>query len=206
MQVRCNVLPQPQAPKSFSEYLSLLRSWDQRLLQHVEILDAQTLIDYFQTDEVLFVVSDGGADAECGSYGALLATADDILVKISGSTEGALPGSFRAESYGCLAIFRFVYHFHLYYKLDPILCRNTFHCDNKGLITRLTFADGPLSPFPRHFLRSDIDLEMKCRSSTPFDYWASKSATTTSKDSTRMTRSIPNSSRRTSFTSSGAQH
>jgi hypothetical protein len=82
-------------------------------------------------------------------------------VKISGSTEGALPGSLRAESYGCLAIFRLVYHFHLYYKLDPILCRNAFHCDNKGLIPRLTFADGPLSPFLRHFLRSDIDLEMQ---------------------------------------------
>jgi hypothetical protein len=86
---------------------------------------------------------------------------DAIFVKISGSTEGALPGSFRAESYGCLAILRFVYNFHLYHHLDPILCRNSFYCDNKGLITRLDFAAAPLPPFPRNFLRSDMDLEMQ---------------------------------------------
>jgi hypothetical protein len=148
-------------PLSFTAYLSLLPSWDQRLLQHVTILDAQALIAYFQTEGILFVVSDGGEAEKCGSYGALLATDDDILVKISGLTEGALPGSFRAESYGCLAISRFIYHFRHYYKLDPILCRNFFYCDNKGIITRLNFTDAPLAPFPRHFLRSDIDLEMQ---------------------------------------------
>jgi hypothetical protein len=139
----------------------LLPSWDQRLLQHVKILDAPALIAYCQTDGILFVVSDGGAAKECGSYGALLATDDAILVKISEVTEGALPGSFRAESYGWLAIFRVIYHFSRYYQLDPILCRNSFYCDNKGLISRLNFAAGPLAPFPRHFLRSDIDLEMQ---------------------------------------------
>jgi hypothetical protein len=97
--------PPTSAPDSlFSSYLSALPSWDRRLLQQVEILDAKALIEHLQTDQVLFVVSDGGADAECGSYGAVLTTVDAVVVKISGSTEGALPGSFRAESYGCLAI------------------------------------------------------------------------------------------------------
>jgi hypothetical protein len=36
-----------------------------------------------------------------------------------------------------------------------------FYCDNQGLITRLNHAAGPLKPFPRHFLRSDIDLELQ---------------------------------------------
>jgi hypothetical protein len=116
---------------------------------------------YFLTGDTLYVVSDGGADGDRGSYGALLASEENIFVKISGSTEGALPGSFRAESYGCLAILRLVYHFHLYHRLDPILCKNSFYCDNKGLISRLAFAVGPMSPFPRHFLRSDMDLEMQ---------------------------------------------
>jgi hypothetical protein len=151
----------PPLPASLSEYLSALPSWDCRLLQHVELPDAQALTDYLLTDGALFVVSDGGASDERGAYGAVLATADAILVKISGSTEGALPGSFRAESYGCLAILRFLYHFRRYNQLDPILCRNNFYCDNKGLITRLTFAAGPLSPFPRHYLQSNIDLEMQ---------------------------------------------
>jgi hypothetical protein len=139
----------------------MLPDWDRCLLQHVEILDPAALIAYFLTEDILYVVSDGGADADRGSYGALLASADAIFAKISGSTEGSLPGSFRAESYGCLAIVRLVYHFHPYYNLDPILCCNSFYCDNKGLITRLHFAAGALSPFPRHFLRSDMDVEMQ---------------------------------------------
>jgi hypothetical protein len=54
-----------------------------------------------------------------------------------------------------------VYHFNLYHQLDPILCKNSFYCDNKCLISRLVLAAGPLSPFPRHFLRSDMDLDMQ---------------------------------------------
>jgi hypothetical protein len=49
----------------------------------------------------------------------------------------------------------------MYYEIDPITCQNRFHCDNQGLITRLNHAAGPLKPFPQHFLRSNIDLEMQ---------------------------------------------
>jgi hypothetical protein len=157
---RCHTKP-PRASTSFRGYISALPAWDQRLLQSVEIMDDEALMNYFLTDSILYVVSDGGADDNRGSYGALLASADTIFLKISGSTEGTLPGSFRAESYGCLAILRLVYHFHLYHKLDPILCQNSFYCDNKGLISRLAYASGPLMPFPRHYLRSDMDLEMQ---------------------------------------------
>jgi hypothetical protein len=112
-------------------------------------------------DQPLFAVSHGGASDERGSFGALLATDDEIFVRISGSTEGAAPGSFRAESYGCLAIFRFVYHFRQYHLIDPITCLHHFYCDNQGLITRMNHAAGPLQPFPRHFLRPDIDIELQ---------------------------------------------
>jgi hypothetical protein len=51
----------------------------------------------------------------------------------------------------------------MYYTIDPITCQNQnrFYCDNQGLITRLNHAADPLKPFPRHFLRSDIDLEVQ---------------------------------------------
>jgi hypothetical protein len=107
------------------------------------------------------LVSDGGAAGDVGSFGALLASDDAIFVKLSGTTEGALPGSFCAESYGCLAIFRFLYHFRRYHHPNPGRCRNTFYCNNLGLIKRLDFAHGPLKPFPRHYLRSDMDLELQ---------------------------------------------
>jgi hypothetical protein len=161
LNVRRHRIPTTSSPSSFQVYLSMLPNWAGRLLQHVEILDAEALIAYFLMEDILYVVSDGGADDDRGSYGALLASAENIFAKLSGSTEGSLQGSFRAESYGCLAFVRLVYPFHLYHNLDPILCRNSFYCDNKGLIARLHFVAGPLSPFPRHFLRSDMDLEMQ---------------------------------------------
>jgi hypothetical protein len=148
-------------PTTFEDYIHQLPCWDKRLLQDVTILDEIALIEYLLSDEALFVVSNGGAAEALGSFGALLASQDVIFVKISGSTEGALPGSFRAESYGCLAILRFLYHFQLFNYLEPIQCRNTFYCYNKGLIQRLSFAHAPLTPFPRHYLRSDIYLEMQ---------------------------------------------
>jgi hypothetical protein len=101
LRIRRQSRPPTTCPTSFFEYLSSLPSWDRRLLQHVEILDGDALADYFSTDGSLFIVSDGGAANERGSYGTVLATSDDILVQVSGTTEGTLPGSFRAESYGC---------------------------------------------------------------------------------------------------------
>jgi hypothetical protein len=148
-------------PTTFSEYLQQLPSWDQCLLLDIELLDGPALIAHFLSPAPLYVVSDGGADGEVGSFGALLASAEAIYVRLSGTTEGTLPASFRAESYGCLLVLRFVYHFRWFHDLDPILCRNRFYCDNEGLIKRLKFAHGPLVPFPRHYLRSDMDLELQ---------------------------------------------
>jgi hypothetical protein len=149
MQGRHNVLPQPQAPKSFAEYLSLLPSWDQRLPQHVEIPDAHALIDYFQTDgEVLFVVSDGGLTpnaAPMAPYLLLLMTfwwrSLDLLkvASLDLSEPKAMVGSLS---------------FAWYIISVSIISLTLFYAE-------ITFADGPLSPFPRHFLRLDIDLEMQ---------------------------------------------
>jgi hypothetical protein len=151
----------PPIATSFPDYIQTLPLWDRRLLQNVEITEVAVLLALLRLDEPLFVVSDGRASDERGSFGALLATDNEIFVRISGSTEGAAPGSFRAESYGCLAIFRLVYHFRQYHLIDPITCLHHFYCDNQGLITRLKHAAGPLQPFPRHFLWSDIDLKLQ---------------------------------------------
>jgi hypothetical protein len=159
--VRRQPVPPSLLPSTFDDYIQQLPSWDHRLLLAIDLLDGPALIAHFLLDEPLFLVSDGGAAGEVGSFGTLLATGDVIFVKLSGTTEGTLSGSFRAESYGCLALLRFVYHFRQYHHLDPILCRNTFYCNNEGLIKRLKFAQGPLQPFPRHYLRSDMDLELQ---------------------------------------------
>jgi hypothetical protein len=124
-------------------------------------MDSDGLIAHLQSYEPIYLVSDGGAADNKGSYGAVLANDDITYVTVSGWTEGVLLGSFRAESYGCLAILRFLYHFTGYHHIDPIACLNQFFGDKKGLLARLEHAAGPLHPFPRHFLLADIDVEMQ---------------------------------------------
>jgi hypothetical protein len=117
---------------------------------------------HLQSDQPLSIVSNGGAAGHSSSYGALVANNTEICVSVAGTpTEGLLPGSFRAESYGCLDILRLLFHLVTYRRLTPTSFLHNFYCDNKGLITRLQKATGPLNPFPRHYLRSDIDVEMQ---------------------------------------------
>jgi hypothetical protein len=150
-----------QPPSTFDAYILSLPFWDRRLLSDIVLMDSDGLIDHLRSDEPIYLVSDGGAADDKGSYGAVLANDDITYMTVFGWTEGALPGSFRAESYGCLAILQFLYHFTRFHHINPIACLNRFFCDNKGLLTRLEHAAGPLHPFPRHFLRSDIDVEMQ---------------------------------------------
>jgi hypothetical protein len=49
----------------------------------------------------------------------------------------------------------------IYHRLPPTSFLHNFYCDNQGLLTQLAKAAGPLKPFPRHYLRSDIDVEMQ---------------------------------------------
>jgi hypothetical protein len=149
------------SPATFEEYIDQLPLWDKHLLQDIALLDAPALIVSLSSDASLYIVSDGGASLHKGSFGAGLADDDTVFVKIYGSTKGDAPRSYRAESYGCLAILRFLYHFRLFHQLDPIISRNKVFCDNKGLISRLDRAAGPQTPFPHHFLCFEINLEMQ---------------------------------------------
>jgi hypothetical protein len=150
-------------PPTFACYLSTLPHWEQKLLSAVDLSDIDGLLAQLQADNNLYIVSDGGAHAELGSFGALVANAEAIFVSLAGHTEGVEPGLYRAESYGCLAILRLLYHISTYYSIPPPAYRHTFYCDYLSLITRLQRTSGPRSPFPRHVLRSDMDLEMQIK-------------------------------------------
>jgi hypothetical protein len=98
---------------------------------------------------------------ELGSFGALVASNDVTFAIVSDTTAGVLPGSYRAESYCCLSILRFLNHFMVYHKVASRQSYNNFYCDNLGLIMRLKHATGPLPHFPHNYLRSDMDLKMQ---------------------------------------------
>jgi hypothetical protein len=82
-----NEPPPLKAPTTFNAYIATLPLWDRRLLQKVDITDDNALQAYLLSNQFVYVVSDGGAANERGSFGAVLAYT--IFVKLSGSTEGA---------------------------------------------------------------------------------------------------------------------
>jgi hypothetical protein len=146
---------------TFDDYIAALPLWDKRLLTAIDLVDADGLLAHLLSNAVLFLVSDGGAYEDLGSFGALVASEDKTFATVSGTTEGVLPGSHQAESYDCLTILRFLHHFLAYHKVPIPKTLNKFYCDNQSLITRLTQAAGPLPHLPRNYLRSDIDLKIQ---------------------------------------------
>jgi hypothetical protein len=155
-------LLQPLADETvtFDEYVKKLPLWDQRLLSDINLHDIARLLAHLQSDAPLYLVSDGGADRDSGSFGALTADADTILISLSGTTEGVSPGSFRAESYGCLAILRLIYHLTIFNDIPSPTIHQCFFCDNKGPLARLERALTQ-TPFPQHYLHSDMNIEMQ---------------------------------------------
>jgi hypothetical protein len=157
---KCTPVP-PPIISTFAEYIASRPLWDKRFLPAINLVDPDGLLVHLLSDDVLFLVSDGGADANLGSFGALVALDESTFATVSGMTEGVLPGSYWAESYGCLAILRFLYNFMVYHKVTSPKTLNKFYCNNLSLITRLKQAVGSLPHFPRNYLHSDMDLEMQ---------------------------------------------
>jgi hypothetical protein len=106
---------------TFDDYVTKLPLWDRQLLSEINIHDIAGLLAHLQSDVPLYPVSDGGTDRDSGSFGALPADADTILISLSGTTEGGSPGSFCAERYRCLAILRLLYHLTLFHAIERIM-------------------------------------------------------------------------------------
>ena len=158
--------------RTFLQYVSSLPLWDRVLLQDVSFLDTVSA-DFrtlFRDPQVeLILSSDGGAKDRLGSYGALIASqesplgqADKILVEVGGIAFGDTPRSFRAESYGQLAILRLLLHLSLYLRC-PIQCKCRFLLDNSGRLTRTRHILRHPQPSPRRCLLSEFDLDLQIR-------------------------------------------
>ena len=153
----------------FEHYIAALPEWDRLLVTDTkwEDMDEDWLCELIEEEVELILASDGGAAHHNGSYGALIASHPEpheqdgqVLIEVGGRAFGDDPGSFRAESYGLLAILRLLFHVSVHYTLKPA-CSLRFLCDNQGLLTRI--EKGVRRPYvtPRHFLISDIDVEMQ---------------------------------------------
>jgi hypothetical protein len=76
--------PVPPRPSRWSNYIQTLPTWEQELLSSVTVVDRRRLFSALHSAEVIFLASDGGATDKLGSYGALMATQEHILIECGG--------------------------------------------------------------------------------------------------------------------------
>ena len=81
-----------KATTSWEEHLAQRTTWEKEILQNINHLDLQTLLSRIMLGQSIYICSDGGANNKSGSFAAVLATDDRILVVISGVVHGESPG------------------------------------------------------------------------------------------------------------------
>jgi hypothetical protein len=101
------------------------------------------------------------ASDRCGSFGALIATGDTILIECGGRAYGAAPHSFRAEGYGILAILRLLFHIRYFYVLSCRQARFWFYCDSESLLKRIEASRKLKRTISRHYFFSEVHVEMQ---------------------------------------------
>jgi hypothetical protein len=158
------IIPPAQPPpyiSTWTEYVANLPPWEHTPLLSVHFVDKRRMLIALQTAGRLFLASDGGAAAKRGSFGAVLATNDDILAECGGRAHGANPGSFRAEGYGILAILRLAFHLRFFYVTrNPALSLKLYY-DSESLLKRIAASQALKRTLPRRFLYSEVDVEMQ---------------------------------------------
>jgi hypothetical protein len=149
------------SPIHWTEYIQTLPIWEQKLLGSVTFVDRRRLFSALRSAEVLLLAFDGGATPRLGSYGALMATQDHILIECGGRAQGANPRSFRAEGYGILAILRLVFRLRHFYITRNASLHFWLYCNSERLLKRIAASQALTRTIPRRFLLSEVDVEMQ---------------------------------------------
>jgi hypothetical protein len=155
--------PVAPPPTDFFDMITNLPHWQSSILAHLEsALPVNRLKQLLESGEKLhlYLVSDGGAKDDLGSFGWELAVGRTILWNCMGPTFGLQPGSFRAESYGMLSVMLFLDHYFRFFQVEVSdNVDHLFYCDNQGLLKRIGYAMDPSWDNPNHCLSAEYDLE-----------------------------------------------
>ena len=122
-------------PTTLTTFIEQLTPWESLLLRRFKLLcSPQDLSTHFSQALPMFLCSDGSAPSFRGSFGGLCSTPDgQLLFSISGPAPGYRTSSFRAESYGLLALLRFVVQICNFYSIAlPTTLR--FNTDSQSLV------------------------------------------------------------------------
>jgi hypothetical protein len=86
--------PAPSSPSTWAAFLASLPLWERSLFPDLLVLDLPALLSALADNVKLNLASDGGAIPLKGSFGAVLATDDAILLECGGRAYGQDPRSF----------------------------------------------------------------------------------------------------------------
>lgn len=157
----CHQTPcQPNPVLNWIHYIQQLPTWDKTLIEHNIEIKKHQLINLLRQRQSLYLCSDGGANKLIGSYGSAIAINNQLLIGIRGRAFGLKSGSFRAESYGMLALVCYIYHLTIHYSIQ-LQSTLKIYCDNLGLLKRIYNSQKKTNNSPRQFLFSKIDVEMQ---------------------------------------------
>ena len=148
--------------RTWIEYINNLQTWDKELLSDIKIMSQHALQNMLQNNERIYLCSDGGAKEDIGSFGAVVASNQEIMIQVSGQAYGKTPRSFRAEGYGMLAILRFLFHFIQYHNIKT-KSKLKIYSDNEGLIIRVNQIKDKTEIRPRRGMLSESDVELQIR-------------------------------------------
>lgn len=140
-------------------YLKDLEPWESDLYGTYELLVSQADLLEMLASEALIFSSDGSAQEEKASFGWILATTQGMrLLKISGPALGKKPTSYRAEGYGVLSVYRFIYRVKSYFLDGRVLPKHTVICDNQSMVGQTSSLPPTWEKVPNKSKASDWDV------------------------------------------------
>ena len=149
---------------SITSLIPTLDDWEQHLLKDLELLTSEADIWNCLTHRQCFLVSDGSAPDGKGSFAWVLSTPDGRrLAQCSGPTFGYKLNSYRAEGYGMLSGFRFLYHMQQLHFTGTPLKRHRLFCDNKSMVEMVVKYSKFDKVFPNSTLSSEWDIIAEIR-------------------------------------------
>ena len=122
-------------PGDFDTYLDLLPEWERLLLTNVQLhTDVFATAKLLNSDNTMNATSDGSAPNFVGSFGWSAKTTSGIpIASNKGAAQGYKTSSFRAEAYGLLSFYLFIYHIS-HFTAYLISSTTAIYSDSKSVI------------------------------------------------------------------------
>jgi exonuclease III len=125
---------------TFDDYLEQTEEYERCQLLRYDMLGHTVfeIVSMIQDSDQYLLVSDGGADRKCGSFGWTLGCSNGHrLAKGWGSVFGYDPKSYRAEISGCRAGLLFLIHAFQFCSVPVADTQLLIYCDNSGFLQKM---------------------------------------------------------------------